>query len=42
MNEAIIKSTIEDIFKHTACTISKLEIALEGNMLWCMIETPDS
>ncbi|HAE36439.1 MAG: putative RNA-binding protein [Candidatus Nomurabacteria bacterium GW2011_GWF2_35_66] len=42
MNEEIIKSTIEDIFKHTACTISKLEISLENGMLWCMIETPDS
>lgn len=42
MNEEIIKKTIEDIFKHTACTISKLEISLENGMLWCMIETPDS
>jgi spoIIIJ-associated protein len=42
MNEEIIKKTIEDIFKYTACTISKLEIVLENGMLWCMIETPDS
>lgn len=42
MEHEIIKSTIEDIFKHTACTISKLEIVLENGMLWCMIETPDS
>lgn len=37
-----IKKTLEDIFTHTACTISKLEISLENGMLWCMIETPDS
>ena len=42
MQEETIKKTIEDIFKHTACTITKLEIALESGMLWCMIETPDS
>jgi spoIIIJ-associated protein len=42
MDNELIKSIIEDIFKHTACTISKLEVSLEGNMLWCMIETPDS
>lgn len=42
MNEEIIKKTIEDIFKHTACTISSFEISLENGMLWCMIETPDS
>jgi len=37
-----IKETVEQIFKHTACTISKCEISLDGSMLWCMIETPDS
>lgn len=42
MNEDLIKKTIEDIFNHTACTISKLEISLEDGMLWCMIDTPDS
>lgn len=42
MNEEIIKSIIENIFTHTACTLSKLEISLENGMLWCMIETPDS
>jgi len=40
--EEIIKSIIENIFNHTACTISKLEISLDSGMLWCMIETPDS
>ncbi|MFA6354937.1 MAG: R3H domain-containing nucleic acid-binding protein [Candidatus Paceibacterota bacterium] len=42
MQEELIKKIIEDIFKHTACTISKYEISLENGMLWCMIETPDS
>ncbi len=37
-----IKQTIEDIFKHTNCTISKCEFSDENGMLWCMIETPDS
>lgn len=42
MNQDKIKGIIEEIFKNTACTISKCEFSEEGNMLWCMIETPDS
>lgn len=42
MENETIKKIIEDIFKHTACIISKIEIADENGMLWCMIETPDS
>lgn len=37
-----IKEAIEEIFKHSACTISKCEFSEESGMLWCMIETPDS
>jgi len=37
-----IKEAIEQIFKHTACTITKCEFLEESGMLWCMIETPDS
>jgi len=37
-----IKEAIEQIFKHTSCSISKLDFADENGMLWCMIETPDS
>jgi spoIIIJ-associated protein len=42
MNKDKIKEKIEEIFKHTACTLSKCEFSEEGSMLWCMIETPDS
>lgn len=42
MEEETIKSIIENIFEHTACTISKLEMSEESGMLWCMIDTPDS
>lgn len=42
MNEELIKKTIENIFTHTNCTISNLEISTENGMLWCMIDTPDS
>ena len=42
MSEDLIKTTIENIFAHTACTISKMDISLEDGMLWFMIETPDS
>lgn len=42
MNQDKIKKIIEDIFTHTACTISKCEFSNEGSMLWCMIDTPDS
>ncbi len=37
-----IKETVEQIFKNTACTISKVEFVEDNEMLWCMIETPDS
>ena len=37
-----IREVIEEIFKHTACSISKCEISVDSGMLWCMIETPDS
>jgi spoIIIJ-associated protein len=37
-----IKEVIEQIFKHTACTISKCETSFDNGVLWCMIETPDS
>jgi spoIIIJ-associated protein len=37
-----IKEAIEQIFKHTACTITKCEFSEDSGMLWCMIETPDS
>lgn len=37
-----IKEAIEQIFKHTACTLSKCEFSEDSGMLWCMIETPDS
>jgi spoIIIJ-associated protein len=42
MKEDLIKTTIENIFTHTGCVISKCDISLEDGMLWCMIETPDS
>ena len=42
MHKDTIKETIEEIFKHTSCTISKLEFTEDGGILWCMIETPDS
>lgn len=42
MDQELVKSIIENIFTHTACTISKCELSLEDGMLWCMIETPDS
>lgn len=37
-----IKEVVEQIFKHTSCTISKCEFTEDSGMLWCMIETPDS
>ncbi len=37
-----IKETIEEIFKLTACEISRFEIKDEMGILWCEIETPDS
>jgi len=42
MDKDKIKEIIEEIFKHTSCTLSKCEFEEEGGMLWCMIETPDS
>ncbi len=42
MEQEKIKSIIEDIFKHTSCTISSIEISNDDGMIWCMIETPDS
>src|ERR1035437_4579727 len=42
MHQDKIKEAIEQIFKYTACTISKCEFSNENGMLWCMIETPDS
>jgi len=38
----IIKTTIENIFNHSGCTISSFDISEDGGMLWCAIETPDS
>jgi len=37
-----IKEAVEQIFKHTACTLTKCEFSEDSGMLWCMIETPDS
>lgn len=42
MSQDLIKQTIEKIFKQTGCTISNCEFSNDNNMLWCMIETPDS
>jgi spoIIIJ-associated protein len=42
MYEDKVKEVIEQIFKHTACTISKCDFSDDNGMLWCMIETPDS
>jgi len=36
------KEAVEQIFKYTACTISKCDFSEDSGMLWCMIETPDS
>ena len=42
MHKDKIKEIIEQIFKYTACTISKCDFSEDSGMLWCMIETPDS
>ena len=42
MHQDKIKEAIEQIFKHTSCTITKMEFSDDNGMLWCMIETPDS
>lgn len=42
MHKDKIKEAIEQIFKHTACTLTKCEFVEENGILWCAIETPDS
>ena len=42
MHKDHIKEIVEEIFKHTACTITKCDFSEESGMLWCMIDTPDS
>ena len=42
MDKNKIKEVIEEIFKHTACTLTKCEFSEDSGMLWCLIETPDS
>lgn len=42
MNKEKIKESVEEIFKHIGCTLSKCEFSEEGGILWCMVETPDS
>lgn len=42
MDKDKIKAIIEDIFHHTGCTIESLEFSDERDMLWCIINTPDS
>jgi spoIIIJ-associated protein len=42
MNKEKTKETIEEIFKHTACSVSSIEFSEEDGMSWCLIETPDS
>lgn len=42
MDQQKLKSIVEDIFKHTACSITNCEVELDNGMLWCMVETPDS
>lgn len=42
MDYDLIKSTIENIFTHTGCAVSKCEISMDGRIIWCAIETPDS
>ena len=37
-----IKETVEQIFKQTGCTLTKCEMVLDGGLLWCLVETPDS
>lgn len=41
-NQDKIKEIIEQIFKNTACTISKCDFVEDNGISWCMIETPDS
>ena len=42
MNFDKIKKIIEDIFKHTSCSIVDIDIREENGMTWCSVETPDS
>ncbi len=42
MKQDQIKGILEEIFNQTGCVISKCEFREENNMLWCMVETPDS
>jgi spoIIIJ-associated protein len=42
MNKDKTKEIIEEIFKHTGCTLSKLEFVEENELSWCLVETPDS
>jgi len=42
MDKEKIKEVIEQIFKHTSCTLSKCDFSEEKGMIWCAIETPDS
>lgn len=42
MEQDKIKEIVEQIFKHTNCTITKCETSLDNGVLWCMVETPDS
>jgi spoIIIJ-associated protein len=42
MDKDLIKKTIETIFTHTGCELSKCEISEDGGMIWCALETPDS
>ena len=42
MNQDQIKKIIEEIFTHLSCKIDSCEFNQEGDMLWCVISTPDS
>ena len=42
MKQEEINKIIEEIFKHTGCTLSGCEFSEDNGMLWCSIETPDS
>jgi spoIIIJ-associated protein len=42
MQQDKIKEIVEQIFKHTNCSISKCEMTIDGGIIWCMVETPDS
>ena len=42
MDREKIQAIIEEIFKHTGCTLTLCEFTDEGDILWCSISTPDS